>query len=179
LARLRERRPVEWYARWRVVAAVVTILTVSAASYVMRTAHQQQTSIPALGVAPAPAAVHLVTPDVASPSLLTGRSPQHDHPSTRAVTRTRQAKATVTRTNAELPVIVPDTQARAIARLVELLRTGQLDATNLPAPGESVSRPGELTIRPLTVLDIVIPDVETVTGGLIDTDARTGTGKGV
>ena len=179
LARLQEKQPVAWYARWKVAAAAVVILTVAAGTYVTWTSPQRQESLPALATAPSVSAGNAVTPAVPAPSILTDGDAPRDRTRRRANARTRRATAGATRTNAELPVIVPDSQSRAIARLVELLRSGQLDATNLPPPRESVSRPAQLTIPPLTVPDIVIPDVENVTGGLIDTDVKPGTGKGV
>jgi hypothetical protein len=60
----------------------------------------------------------------------------------------------------EPPVIVDPAQARAIARLRELVSAGRLNAEMLPpaAPHESA----ELTVLPLDIPEITVPDVESV-----------------
>jgi hypothetical protein len=57
-------------------------------------------------------------------------------------------------------VIVPPDQRRAIARLTALLENGLLDAKTLPTQPAT----GELTIAPLSIPEIVVPDVHTVGG---------------
>ncbi|MGH8637817.1 MAG: hypothetical protein ACREUZ_11860 [Burkholderiales bacterium] len=57
-------------------------------------------------------------------------------------------------------MMVPPTQARAIARLRELLAARVLDGANLPPPPVLGSEPAPLTTTPLAVPEIVIPDVE-------------------
>lgn len=59
----------------------------------------------------------------------------------------------------EPEVIVPDTQARAIARLNELLAARVLDGAVLPPAEPLGSTPPPLVVRPLTVPEIVIADV--------------------
>jgi hypothetical protein len=59
----------------------------------------------------------------------------------------------------EPEVIVPDTQARAIARLNELLAARVLDGAVLPPAEPLGGTPPPLVIRPLTVPEIVIADV--------------------
>jgi len=58
------------------------------------------------------------------------------------------------------PVIVDADQARAIARLRELLNAGRITGEALPP-----ARPHEasdLTIAPLQIPDITVPDVESI-----------------
>ncbi len=59
---------------------------------------------------------------------------------------------------AEPPVIVDEAQIRAIARLHELLIAGRLDETTLPPPRQHEA--AALTIAPLEIPDIRVPDVE-------------------
>ena len=54
----------------------------------------------------------------------------------------------------ELEVIVPPGQARALARLRELLRQGMIDPAALPV--ERVS--AELSITPISIPDLLGPD---------------------
>jgi hypothetical protein len=62
----------------------------------------------------------------------------------------------------EPPVIVGPEQARAIARLQELLVEGRLTAKMLPPAASHES--AELAVVPLEVPEIIVPDVETVGG---------------
>ena len=66
-------------------------------------------------------------------------------------------------------VIVPPTQARALARFRELLRSGVLNDATLPAA--EIATRAELVIPPLTIPQIAVPDAQTVTAD--ETDART------
>jgi ferredoxin len=58
----------------------------------------------------------------------------------------------------ELEVIVPPDQARAIARLRELVNRGVLDDMPLPPPATAA----ELIIAPLHIPELVVPDAQTV-----------------
>ena len=60
----------------------------------------------------------------------------------------------------EPPVIVDPGQARAIARLRELLTVGRLNEKMLPP--ERPREAAELTVVPLEVPEIKVPDVEFV-----------------
>lgn len=55
--------------------------------------------------------------------------------------------------------LVPRTQLEAIARVRELALSGALEEALLPAEAPQPSPPAELVILPLTVQEIVIPDV--------------------
>jgi hypothetical protein len=61
-------------------------------------------------------------------------------------------------------VIVPPTQLQAIARLWELAEGRALDEGTVPVGDTFTSPPADLVIAPLAVMEIVIPDVEVVTG---------------
>jgi hypothetical protein len=78
-----------------------------------------------------------------------------------ARTKAMSKPSAVVHRPAKPEVIVPPDQQRAIARLVELLRSGVLDAKALPEPPKTT----ELTIAPLSVPDIVVPDVQNIGGG--------------
>ena len=60
----------------------------------------------------------------------------------------------------EPPVIVDANQIRAIARLHELLVEGRLNEKTLPPPGPHEA--AALTIAPLEIPDITVPDVEAI-----------------
>lgn len=57
-------------------------------------------------------------------------------------------------------MIVGPEQARAIARLTELLIEGRLTAKILPPPQPHDA--AELTVAPIEIPEIVVPDVEDV-----------------
>jgi hypothetical protein len=84
---------------------------------------------------------------------------EHRRPAARRPPRS-SAPAPVARQADEPPVIVQPNQARAIARLRELLIERRLTETMLPPvqPHET----GELTVAPLEIPDIIVPDVESV-----------------
>jgi hypothetical protein len=73
-----------------------------------------------------------------------------------ASTRRTAAIATLP-TSTELKVVVPTTQARAIARMKELVKNGVLSG----APLEISAPPDELVIAPLSVPGLVVPNAET------------------
>ena len=64
--------------------------------------------------------------------------------------------------NVEPPVIVEPARALAIARLRELMTEGSLDGKMLPPPVTPEASLAELAIAPLTVAEIRVPDVQTV-----------------
>jgi hypothetical protein len=95
-------------------------------------------------VAPRPAAGH---PIASTARRVTGHRPMSRAPS--------QA---VTPPGEEPPVIVDGSQLQAIARLQELLASGRLNEKTLPSPRPHAT--AELTISPIHVADITVPDVD-------------------
>jgi hypothetical protein len=68
--------------------------------------------------------------------------------------------ASAPRAISQIPeVIVPPTQSRAIARLQELVREGVIDESTLPKPAMRA----QLIIPPLSVPDIVVPEIGALT----------------
>ena len=71
--------------------------------------------------------------------------------------RARAAAARPRRSLGAPDVIVAPDQARAIARLRELLRNGMLDRTIVP---EASSAPSEVLISPLSIPELSVPDIQ-------------------
>jgi hypothetical protein len=114
---------------------------------------------------PATAASNVPAPPVDSP---VAERVETRRPATRPFAHLARGGASRARPAAAMPsaeVLVPADHRRAIAHLVQLVRTGRLDASKLPVSPEGESAvPVELVIRPLEIEAIAVPDVEIPTG---------------
>ena len=81
--------------------------------------------------------------------------------SRKAATQTCESRGTRLPTS-DPPVIVEASRALAIQRLRELMTEGSLDGQMLPPPVTPEASLAELAIAPLTVAEIRVPDVQTV-----------------
>ena len=107
----------------------------------------------AASTAPAPATSSTVAEKHAPSPATRPVAVRRPQPATRPV-------ETGLRPTEEPPVIVGPEQARAIARLRELVTAGRLTAKMLPPPQPHES--AELTVAPLEIPEIIVPDVERV-----------------
>jgi len=149
-------------ARWLAAAATVALALV--VYYTGGIDHDSLAGEPVGSHVSAPAPVAAVPPDVVVPpaDVADGRSLPATRTGRAAAGRKTPAPA---RTAARpLEVQVPPTQRLAIARLQELAGSGVLRDAELLAGDPLASPPTDLTIAPLSVPDIVIPDVAVVTG---------------
>ncbi len=146
--------PPQWATWWWIGAAAAVALVAGGISLDWPIERQRQ-------AAPSPAVASSVPPAPArSPDFVERATPA---PLTSSAAR-GSGRAAATRKIAAAPrpnrerepeVLVPPTQALAIARLRELVWSGMLDGTTLPAPPMQE----ELVIAPLVVSEIVVPDV--------------------
>ncbi|MGH9371021.1 MAG: hypothetical protein ACRD15_05775 [Vicinamibacterales bacterium] len=117
---------------------------------------------PGAVVSPRPAPPH--SPDVvahsapAPPTSPVARRPERAvAPKPKTIARPSRVPS---RPQPQREVIVAPTQARAIARLRELVRSGVLDDKTLPTPSPRTA----LVIAPLVVPEIVVPEIGSGTG---------------
>jgi len=139
---------------WIGLAAAAAII---AAAILLRAPERSIPAAPAMAVVPAPPTQATTSARVSAAEPPTGVATPASAARPRRVSPPRRHPAT---TYAEPLVIVDANQARAIARLQQLLITGRLNEKVLPPP-----RPHEaaaLTIPPLEIADIPVPDVETI-----------------
>jgi hypothetical protein len=137
---------------WITATAAATMLAIG----VIFTLSGHQDAQPVRSASAQPPAVSPAPPTVSAPATPTAdRAPNR-------IAETKSVATPITHRRTEQDVIVPPDQRRAIARLTELLRNGTLDAKALPQEPKTM----ELTIAPLTVPDIVIPDVQSVGGSV-------------
>ena len=103
-----------------------------------------------------------VAPTPATPAVSeTGARPQTDRPLAVRRSRPRPSRQLAAARPLEEPVVIvsPD-QARAIARLRELMNAGRL--TDRMLPPEQPHEAAELTVAPLEIPEIKVPDVESI-----------------
>jgi hypothetical protein len=95
-----------------------------------------------------------------------GGAPSPGSPRPLRRTSVTHASEAAPRRDAEvrLEVIVPPTQLHAIARLWELAEAGALQDAAVPEGDPLATTPADLAIEPLAVTEIMVPDVEIVTG---------------
>ena len=110
---------------------------------------------------PEAAAERVPAPPVLPPVVERGDVPR---PAKRPVADLARRGASRERQAAAMPmaeVVVPPDRQRAIAHLLQLVRSGRLDASKLPVSREGESaEPAELVIPPLEIEPITVPDVE-------------------
>lgn len=160
--------PPRWATWWWMGAAAAAALVAVGVSLDWPIERQRQAAPSPSVVSSAPTAPPR-SPDFverATPAPLTSSAARG---SGRAAATRKIAAAPRPSREREPEVILPPTQAVAIARLRELVRNGVLDGTTLPAP----STQAELVIAPLTVPEIVVPDLLIAAGpGIGGADER-------
>jgi hypothetical protein len=140
--------------RWWLGAAAAAVIVVGV--YFASPAHDrgapQQAATPSASTPEQVPSARVDTPSAATlPTLAPTRAKKRPAGSSRQSIGVAGARA---RTEPE--VVVSATQARAIARMKELVRNGVLSG----APLEISVPPDELVIAPLTVPELVLPDAE-------------------
>jgi len=154
VARVISRTRAASQARWRVHAAWAGLAAAAAIALAV------YLRAPVSAPAPPPQA-SMAMPE-RTPSVAAVAPSGRDVPATRAaavVRPTRIAMRRAVTSTDEPPVIVSPDQALAIARLRELLAEGLL--TEKVLPPAHPHEPQALTIAPLQISDITVPDVET------------------
>jgi hypothetical protein len=147
------RRPILWRpaTAWIGLAAAAAIVMVS--FLWMPGAPAPQPPPESASAAPAPARLPVVA------NVTAGAVPDFQPVIRRSPVRSSRAVTTARRAD-EPPVIVQPDQARAIARLRELLSTGRLTEEMLPP--EHAHRAADLAVAPLEIPEIQVPDVEAI-----------------
>jgi hypothetical protein len=159
-AHVRETSPAAPWWRWALAAAAAIVILAIAGSFALRSgppptvARAPQPSV----VTPAPAPPVAVPPSQVEkreserpPDETLSRRHLPRQPATRgAAPRTAMARA-------QPEVIVPAEQARAVARYLALVRSGQVDTSTLAAP-EKVA--AELDVAPLAVDPLAVRPLE-------------------
>jgi hypothetical protein len=148
-----QSRSIAWRpaAAWVGLAAAAAIVAVS----FLRGPDVTVSPVPReSAVAPAPATPPAVVAE-------TGAPPQTDRPPAVRRSRPRPSRLLAAARPLEEPaVIVSADQARAIARLRELMNAGRL--TDRMLPPEQPHEASELTVAPLEIPEIKVPDVESI-----------------
>jgi hypothetical protein len=143
-----------WGGGWWIGAAAAAVVAVAA--YVSWPIGSPPAGSPVAAI-PSPSAVPPRSPEIA-PRPVEAPAIASKAPS---LVRAGARKAPGPRSDrrVEPEVIVPPTQARAIARLRELVSRGVIDESTLPKP----TMRAELIIPPLSVPEIVVPEIGALT----------------
>ena len=110
---------------------------------------------------PAPAAATIDRPAPSPAATRVVAAPRGDVPASRVARRQinrQRPRASAAPRAAEAPVIVPDSQERALARFRELLHDGTLNESTLP-PAPPEGEPAMLEIAPLSVPEIAYAEL--------------------
>jgi hypothetical protein len=143
---------------WRPAAAWVGLAAAAAAIVAVSFVREPD---PAVSRVPRESAVATAAPATPPAVAETGAPSQTDRPPAVRRSRPRPSRQlAAARPSQELAVIVSPDQTRAIARLRELMNAGRL--TDRMLPPEQPHEAAELTVAPLEIPDIRVPDVESI-----------------
>jgi hypothetical protein len=151
--------PGTFATRWWLSAAAAAAVVALGVSFTLAVRRDDgasgQSVAPTASTSAQPTSVNVPAPTLSPARAASGPVPDRP-PAAKLASR---ATGIVNR-RTEPEVIVPPDQQRAITRLKELLEHGLLDAKSLPTQAAIP----DLSIAPLSVPDIVVPDVHTVRG---------------
>jgi hypothetical protein len=158
-AQVRETSPATPWWRWALAAAAAIVILAIAGSFALRSGPP-----PTVARAPQPPAVTPAPAPVAVPPSQVEKR-ESERPPDETLSRRRLPRQPATRgaaprtamTRAQPEVIVPAEQARAVARYLALVRSGQVDTSTLAAP-EKVA--AELDVAPLAVDPLAVRPLE-------------------